>query len=78
MRRPGPYHHGEIAEGFYIVVDGRVHLADSLGKAIPGYSDIAGIDPMVRARKLLRTKALRDRPDQFWGLPIVPGRHGGW
>jgi len=78
MRRPGPHHHGEIAEGFYIVVDGNLHLADSLGKAIPGYSDIAGIDPMARARKLLRTKALRDRPDEFWGRLIVPGWHGGW
>src|SRR5262249_46670060 len=78
MRRPGPYFHGEIAEGFYIVVDGRVHLADELGKAIPGYSDIAGLDPMARARKLLRSKAMRDRPDEFWA-PMRPSpTHGGW
>src|SRR5262249_18644038 len=78
IRRPGPTHHGEIAEGFYIVVDGQVHLADHLGKAIPGYSDIAGLDPMARARKLLRSKAMRERPDEFWG-PIRPVQtHGGW
>ena len=78
VRRPGPNSLGQICEGFYIVVDGRVHLSDELGKAIPGYSDIAGIDPMARARKLLRRKAMRERPDEFWGMPIVPGRHGGW
>src|SRR5262249_28611146 len=40
IRRPGPTFHGEIAEGFYLISDGRVHLCDELGKAIPGYSDI--------------------------------------
>src|SRR5262249_26559655 len=78
IRRPGPTFHGEIAEGHYIVVDGRVHLSDELGKAIPGYSDIAGLDPMSRARKLLRSKAMRERPDEFWTMRVVPGRHGGW
>jgi len=78
IRRPGPNHHGEIAEGHYIVVDGRVHLSDELGKAIAGYSDIAGIDPLNRARKLLRAKVTRDKPDEFWKMsPVVPG-HGGW
>jgi len=78
MRRPGPTHHGEIAEGHYIVVDGRVHLSDELGKAIPGYSDIAGLDPMSKARKLLRSKAQRDRPDEFWKMSPVAPTHGGW
>jgi len=78
MRRPGPHHHGEIAEGFYIVVDGRVHLADSLGKAIGGYSDIAGIDPMARARKLLRSKAMREQPDRFWTDPARVQPTGGY
>src|SRR5262249_16604686 len=64
IRRPGPTFHGEIAEGYYIVVDGRVHLSDELGKAIAGYSDIAGLDPMSRARKLLRAKTMRDKPDE--------------
>src|SRR5262245_47428472 len=75
MRRPGPNHHGEIAEGFYIVVDGRVHLSDELGKAIPGFSDVVGIDPLNRARKLLRGKAMQNRPDEFWRMSP---RHGGW
>jgi|SRR5215813_325859 len=78
IRRPGPNHLGEIAEGYFIVVDGRVHLSDHLGKAIPGYSDIAGIDPMARARKLLRGKALRERPDEFWAIRPVAARHGGY
>ena len=78
MRRPGPNHHGEIAEGFYIVVDGRVHLSDELGKAIPGFSDVAGIDPLNRARKLLRGKAMQNRPDEFWRMSPVAPRHGGW
>jgi|SRR5215467_7064466 len=78
MRRSGPSHHGEIAEGHYIVVDGRVHLSDELGKAISGYSDIAGIDPLARARKLLRGKVLRDKPDEFLG-PMRPAQtHGGY
>jgi hypothetical protein len=66
MRRPGPSHHG------------RVHLSDELGKAIAGYSDIAGLDPMARARKLLRRKPLHDRPDEFWRMSPVAPRHGGW
>jgi hypothetical protein len=69
LRRPGPHHHGEIAEGFYIVADGRVYLADDLGKAIPGYSDFAGLDPMTKARRLLRSKAIQERPSEFWGVP---------
>jgi hypothetical protein len=78
IRRPGPHHHGEIAEGFYLVDDGRVHLCDELGKAIHGYSDIAGLDPMNKARKLLRGKAMRERPDEFWA-PMRPAQHtGGW
>jgi len=51
---------------------------NALGKAIPGYSDIAGLDPMARARKLLRSKALRDRPDEFWKMSPVAPRHGDW
>src|SRR5262249_47381842 len=78
IRRPGPTFHGEIAEGYYLISDGRVHLCDELGKAIPGYSDIAGLDPMARARKLLRSKAMRERPDEFWRMSPVAPRHGGW
>jgi len=78
VRRPTQNDQGQIAEGFYIVVDGRVYLADSLGKAIGGYSDIAGIDPMARARKLLRSKAMRERPDEFWAVKPVAARHGGY
>jgi len=78
IRRPGPTFHGEIAEGYYLISDGRVYLCDELGKAITGYSDIAGIDPMARARKLLRSKALRERPDEFWAIRPVAARHGGY
>jgi hypothetical protein len=74
--RPSGSHPGEIAEGHYLIDRGRVYLCDRLGKADPAYSDSAGIDPASKARRLLRGKALRDKPD---GLPmIVPGRHGGW
>jgi hypothetical protein len=34
MRHPQGNHPGEIAEGFYIVADGRVHLSDEKGVAI--------------------------------------------
>src|SRR5215831_20859419 len=78
IRRPGPTFHGEIAEGYYLISDGRVYLCDELGKAIPGYSDIAGLDPMTRARKLLRGKVMRDKPDEFWRMSPVAPRHGGW
>jgi hypothetical protein len=78
IRRPGPNHHGEIAEGFYIVVDGQVHLSDELGKAIPGHSDRAGLDPMTKARRLLRGKAMQERPNEFWA-PMRPAQTpGGW
>jgi len=78
IRRPGPNNQGEIAEGYYIVIDGRVHLADELGKAIAGYSDIAGLEPLNKARKLLRAKTMREKPDEFWG-PVRPAQtHGGW
>src|SRR5262245_60733130 len=48
VRRPTPNHPGVITEGYFLIHKGRVHLCDHLGKAIPGYSDIAGIDPMAR------------------------------
>ena len=78
VRRPGPNSLGEIAEGNFLIHKGRVHLCDHLGRAIAGYSDVAGIDPMARARKLLRSKAMRERPDEFWG-PVRPAQtHAGY
>ena len=78
VRRPTPNHPGVISEGYFLIHKGRVHLCDHLGRAIPGYSDIAGIDPMARARKLLNAKARRERPDEFWRMSPVAPRHGGW
>jgi hypothetical protein len=60
-RNPG----GVIEEGFYIVANGDVYLADANGKAISVGSP-ARLNPLGVARDLLRTRALNEKRG---GLP---------
>src|SRR5215471_9995922 len=63
------YDPGEIAESFYIIANGEVHLSDANGKATSPGSP-AGIDPLGVASSMLRTKVLSEKrgglPPSLW------------